>query len=211
MTDRGDDDTLRRQRPGTARRYAMSDSERSSLQRTPPRGFARGVPTRTDRDMDASEDTDPRALLVGDASQEDVDLVMRLGRDPNEPVSLAEFAKWVRRDQRHREEYRRERAEYQSGNKDLEQRLIDFLNRPPDDSAQAIHEDVADLKRSARVAKWVIGFVLTAALGSLATGVGTLWGRAEREGETNVKIDRLQQDVQQLLREQRHYQPKDLP
>lgn len=196
-----DDDTPQR-RP--LKRIVMSDDARA--QRRDGRGFARGVPVRSDSGVPDPDDTSPHELWTRGASREDFALVEQLGRAPTEPLTVLEFAQFLRGDTRRREEYR-------SGNKELEAKLIALLDKPPHVDVLKLQDEVADLQRHAKFAKWVIGFILTAALGSLATGVGTLWSRAEHEGEIRVKIERLQDDVQQLLREQRHrYQPpKDSP
>jgi hypothetical protein len=115
-----------------------------------------------------------------------------------------------------RGELRRLTTEERSNNQARADQLLELLNRPPDAALREAIDPLADrikeLESSYKTARWVLGTILTLALGSLMTGIGVLWTRAEHEGETNVRIERLQSDVQLLLRgEWRRVQTKDNP
>lgn len=92
-----------------------------------------------------------------------------------------------------------------SANKELDIQFKAFLEQQP------CGKEFDDLKRTVGLWRWIGSAVLVAALGSLGLGLSALWARAEHEGEIRVKIDRLQQDVQQLLRDERssRHQTKD--
>lgn len=176
----------------------MSDTDRalaSERQRRDTRTHPRGIPIMA---TDQDEDTSPKDLLSRGATEEDLELARLLGRDLSDPFTILDFAKFSRGDKRRRDEYR-------SGQEEQNRLLLELLNRPPNEATAALQGEVKDLQRASRTAKWIGGLILTAALGSMTVGLGALWSRAEHDGALNEKIQRLEQDVQQLLRDERRH------
>ena len=61
-----------------------------------------------------------------------------------------------------------------------------------------IRLDVATIKSSLGIGRWVLGFVIVCALGSLGTVIATVWGKGEAAGEQTVRIQHLERDLESL-------------
>lgn len=179
-------------------------------------------------DGEREEITAPIDLLDRETSETDINeiaLVRRLRRDSSDPLKLQDFvAKLAMQIHKFKVEERKNLREARSANQERANQLLELLDRVPSETASALRvemKELADilgkivpavrsLQRTSKAVKWVLGAVLTVALGSLGTGFGVLWSRAEHEGETNAEIKRLHHDVELLL-ERRYQQPKDSP
>ncbi len=61
--------------------------------------------------------------------------------------------------------------------------------------------DIATIKSSLGIGKWVLGFVIAASLASIGIVVSTVWGRGENAGEQTIRIQHLERDLDSLRRE----------
>lgn len=174
-----DDDT-----PPLRRRFQTSNDRDAAARRSQPR--MDGVPTQHDPEdttnpYDLFEPTRPRRRRVSDSVLE---LATKLRRDAPDPYDLIAAMAF---------ELTHAKEQDRSANQALEEQLSGFLKQQPGG------KEFDDLKRKMGIAQWLGGLVLAAAIGSLGLGVSALRSQAIHEGELNVTIERLKQDVQQLL------------
>lgn len=185
----------------------MTDDERamlgSEIRRRAALAPPSGVPMIGDIEPDTGEVTSPIQLLLPedvapDAHERAVDRLRRDSRDPYALIyNLAEALTKKKRDDL-------------SANKARADQLLEILDRAPNKAAIDLQDDVAALRRDAASRsswrRWLMGIagaVLVAALGALGTGIGLMRSSAEQEGETKIRLMRLEQDVQQLLHDER--------
>lgn len=61
--------------------------------------------------------------------------------------------------------------------------------------------DIATIKSSLGIGKWVLGFVIAASLASVGIVISTVWGKGESAGEQTIRIQHLERDLDSLRRE----------
>lgn len=173
MTD--DDDTKRQRKPPPA----LSSAERRARS-------ARAVPVDEFRDV-----TSPIHLLSRLPDEEELAIVRDSPYEASDPVPMTEFAKLLRRiDKLVRDE--------KSNNRERNEQLVELLKTPPGEVGARLREEVKDLSRDMKVIKWAAGLALTAALGSLASVITRVWDRAEREGETTIRLKHIESAIERL-------------
>jgi hypothetical protein len=138
-------------------------------------------------------------LLDSDLEPDDTAAINRLRRDSSDPYEQL----W-----RLTKGFTREKERERSASRQIEGAVIAAI-KSHDDTMVAMRSDLRDLQRSWKSARLVVGIVLTTAIGSLGTGIGLMLSRASDDGAAHSRMQRLEQDVQQLL--QVRYQPKDKP
>lgn len=188
-----DDKPRRRGRMMTSDDRALVGERRRREERTSPRG----IPVLADEYGD--EDTDPRDLLRRDPTDEDIELAHQLGRDLREPLTILDFAKFLRGERRRHEEHR-------SGNRELDGRLVELLKHPPNEATAELQRDMNDARRGIRIAKRIAIVAISGALAALGGWADKLWSRAASEGAANIRLERVERDLLELrqdLREDR--------
>ena len=193
MDDKGDSG---RGRGG--RRRIMDDDERAIIgagrrraERTAPRGYPASEP-RAPSHVD-DEITEPEVVLSRGATEVDLEILRRLGIDPDRPVKFSDIATIIRRGHKYEVEHR-------SGSKELGEQikaLHELLKTPPHQAVLDLQAKVAELvenvdnltednaryKASVKWARGLAAAVIIAALGGIGTIAVKIWSRAEAEGE----------------------------
>lgn len=177
------DDEDRPTPPDGWRRLHWGDDQRVHIgaqSRRDRRAPALGVPVQGPA---KERDTDPiDLLLVEELEPEDHARVERLRRDSRDPyIQLWNLAKATVRRTRSEERSSREMA---------------------DAVSTAIAEQgkvLGALQTDARVVKWIGGILAPIILAVLAWGALRVLAQAESGGETRIKIQRLEQDMQRCL------------
>jgi hypothetical protein len=62
----------------------------------------------------------------------------------------------------------------------------------------ALRITIAQIQSSMGIGRWVLGFVIVCALGSLGTVISTVWGKAEAAGEQTIRLQHLERDLESL-------------
>lgn len=160
---------------------------------TPP--WDRRVP---DPDEDTVETTSAFDLPVT-ARQLDrgAESARRHGRDPDAPMTAAEF------DARISVLVRKLRDEQTSERSKQASELRELLDRPPREATQRLVRDVGRLKRQARLARAVAGALAVPMLGGVGMVARWLYTRGGDEQTIQLRLQRLEQQIDQLERMQR--------
>jgi hypothetical protein len=58
--------------------------------------------------------------------------------------------------------------------------------------------DVATIKSSLGIGRWILGIVVVAAFASLGTVIATVWGKGEQAGEAAIRLQHLERDIETL-------------
>jgi hypothetical protein len=150
-----------------------------------------------DDDEDTGEITSPVELLLEtDLEPEDVQVVERLRRDSQDPYEMIlKVAKVQRRD---RVRARKEK----SGVGELGQQVANAINSQAA-ATRILQAKVEKLEKPWSWLRAIAMVLLIPALGAIVTGVGLMVSHAKDDGENKAIQQRLQQDVQQLLLNQK--------
>jgi len=212
MTDDHSDRTRRRRPPPGLRMTADDRALVGQAQRRQTRTNPRGVVIRDAFDDEEIEDTSPQEMLEREPTEEDLEIIHSLGRDPLAPVTNLDLVKLLRSELRRHKEHR-------SGNRQLEKRLVELFDRPPHPETAELQKDVrsmadrvveleTDNKESKRKLKFAKGIAITAISAALASFGGwaeKYWSRAQAEASAAVKAERMADDIQGTQRAMKDY------
>jgi len=132
--------------------------------------------------------TSPIDLLSREPDADEMDLIARSQYEAGDPVSMRDFAKVLKRIQKLQLDER-------SNNRERGEQLVQLLSEAP---GGKVREEVRDLTRDMRLVKWAAGAAVAAALGSLASVAARIWDRAEREGETTIRLKHIESAIERL-------------
>lgn len=180
------------------------DSERARHRQTSPRGMA-SIAESISMGRDRDEITEPIDLLLdSELEPDDASIVERLRRDSQDPYEMIlKLAK----------SQRKQKVKEQSGLTQLESAVvqaIQYQERAMRDVLARVGGLEVKVAESQRPWKWlraIAGALLIPALGAIITGMGLMLSRSEHEGESTIRMQRMESDVQELLREARHRSP----
>jgi hypothetical protein len=140
---------------------------------------------------DIGEVTSPIDMLARGLSDSEAEIIRRSRYAADDPVPMREFVKALDRlNQLVREE--------RSNNRERADQLLELLNRPPDEKTAKLRDEVRDITRDLKLFKWAAGVAFATALGSLASVVTRIWDRAEREGETSIRLQHIESAIERL-------------
>lgn len=148
--------------------------------------------------------TSPVDLLSREPDDEEMEIIRRSQYEPGDPVVMRDFAKALNR-------LNKLVRDERSNNRERADQLLELLNKPPGGETAKLRDEVKDLNRDMKVIKWAAGAAIAAALGSLASVVTRIWDRAEREGETTIRLQHIESAIDRIQdrehRPSRSYDP----
>lgn len=174
---------------------------------------------RNAREMEAVPDpteganiTSPYALLEAELSDEDKETARRTNSPTNAPANVRQLINVAAHGNKHHAENKAAIETLANAVLSIEASTAPAKMAAIDERLDALEATGADVARGLKIVKWVLVAIASSGIGTLIAIADRLWDRAEREGESTIRLQHVEDALKQLgqdIRDDRshHYSP----